>query len=141
VRGRALGMRLKIRGARTVMRGGQRKEMLMVHGWPREWAWKGDIHGPIETLTKKLCEGGFLQSFREQVRDSHDFLRQKSSSPFILVLLGLNSVTSLLIVIVREVTEFQLNNMNMKGGFYLVNSWKLFTYSRKDRTKLSHRIL
>jgi hypothetical protein len=40
---------------------------------------KGSVHTP-SFPTGESCEGGFLQTFREQVRGFDDLLRQKPSS-------------------------------------------------------------
>jgi hypothetical protein len=39
----------------------------------------------LQNPSRELYKGGFLQSFREQIRGFHDFLRLKSSSMFILL--------------------------------------------------------
>jgi hypothetical protein len=35
-----------------------------------------NLHGPTENSDTLSCDGGFLRSFREQMRGSHDLLRQ-----------------------------------------------------------------
>jgi hypothetical protein len=44
-----------------------------------------DLCGLLEYLSKTSYEGGFLQSFREQMRGFCDVLRQKPSFLFILM--------------------------------------------------------
>jgi hypothetical protein len=44
-----------------------------------------DLCGLAENPDLLSCYGGFLQSFREQMRGLHDLLKQKPSSLFILL--------------------------------------------------------
>jgi hypothetical protein len=37
-----------------------------------------DLRGPVENPDLLSCNGGFLQSFREQKKGFHDLLRQKT---------------------------------------------------------------
>jgi hypothetical protein len=53
------------------------------------------------------------------------------------MLLGWNSVTSLMIPISKDVIELSPNNMNMEDGFYLSKSWESLTCSLKDHRKPS----
>jgi hypothetical protein len=53
------------------------------------------LHGPTENPSTESCEGGFLQSFIEEMRGFHDLLRQKPSSLFILLGQSSTSVASL----------------------------------------------
>jgi hypothetical protein len=43
-----------------------------------------DLPSPAEIPYLLSCDGGFLRSFREQMRGFHDLLRQKPSSLFVL---------------------------------------------------------
>jgi hypothetical protein len=55
-----------------------------------------DHCGLLEYSSEESYEGGFLQSFREQMRGFCDVLRQKPSFPFILMGWNLISVVSLM---------------------------------------------
>jgi hypothetical protein len=61
---------------------------------------KGSVHGSAENPDQQFCDGGFLRSFREQMRGFHNLLRQKPSSLFIL--LGWSSV-SLVSLMIRPI--------------------------------------
>jgi hypothetical protein len=50
------------------------------------------LHGAMENPALESCEGGFLKSFREQMRGLHDLLRQKPSSLFMLM--GWSSIST-----------------------------------------------
>jgi hypothetical protein len=84
-------------------------------GWERKkdpglmssWRGKGwypvrvvclDLCDTLENPTRGLGEGGFLQSFIEEMRGFHDFLRQTPYPVFILLKWSSVLVTSLLIL-------------------------------------------
>lgn len=55
------------------------------------------MHGLFENLSRESFDGGSLQSFREEIRGYHDFLRQKLPSLSILLQWSSISVASLMI--------------------------------------------
>lgn len=46
-----------------------------------------DLHDPMVNLSTESCERGFLQSFREQMRDFHD-LSKAEAIPSVHIFLG-----------------------------------------------------
>jgi hypothetical protein len=58
--------------------------------------WTG-LRGLMENPDVLSCDGGFLRSFREQMRGYHDLLRQKPSSMFVLLGWSSISVASLMV--------------------------------------------
>jgi hypothetical protein len=74
----------------------ERKERLGVEGC-LERAVCPVLCVPMENLSQEFCEGGFLHSFREQMKGLHDLLMQEPSPQFILLVGSSISVVFLMI--------------------------------------------